>query len=319
MIKFLDKPYPFSFQPLRRIKQLPLIAIGVFTFFILFKPFGLSNDPEYIQFSAFITFSGTITGLFTTVLIPYLFSGYFKESKWTVKRNLVWHTWDFFIFATFMFSAFNIYSIYHYGNYRNFTFNIYLRWVYLNLIFGLPLSIIINLSNQYYLLKKHFKIANIISNTIETTIKENKQTCLIDNLDVQSNLIKQKYDSKELINQHASINLLDIEVDKFKKVQLEVDNLIYVEALGNYINIMYECNGFKKYTIRETINNIEKKTSNSKMIYKSHRSYLVNLNYISNVTGDAQGLKIHIKDIDTAIPVSRNKIKEFKLLTSARK
>jgi DNA-binding LytR/AlgR family response regulator len=142
---------------------------------------------------------------------------------------------------------------------------------------------------------------------------------LIDNLDVQSNLIKQKYDSKELINQHASINLLDIEVDKFKKVQLEVDNLIYVEALGNYINIVYECNGFKKYTIRETINNIEKKTSNSKMIYKSHRSYLVNLNYISNVTGDAQGLKIHIKDIDTAIPVSRNKIKEFKLLTSARK
>jgi hypothetical protein len=288
MLEFLNKPYPFSFQPLRRIKQLLPIGLCVFTFLILFKPFGLSNDPDYIQSSAFFSFSGTIIGLLTTVIIPYLFPRYFNESKWTLKRNLVWSTWDFFSFATLMFLAFNMYSIYQYDNYRNFTFNTYLWWVYINLIFGLPLAIIINLFNQYYLLKKHLKIAASINKTIG------------------------------IKNQHSSVNQLVFEVDKYKKVQIEVDNLIYVEAFGNYVNIVYGCNGIKKVTIRETINSIEQKISPSEMIYKFHRSYLVNLHYISNVTGDAQGLKIHFKDIDIAIPVSRNKIKEFRLLTSSR-
>ena len=288
MFEFLDKPYPFSFQPSRRIKQLLPIGLCVFTFLILFKPFGLSNDPNYIQSSAFFSFSGTIIGLLTTVIIPYLFPRYFNESKWTLKRNLVWSTWDFFSFATLMFLAFNMYSIYQYDNYRNFTFNTYLWWVYINLIFGLPLAIIINLFNQYYLIKKHLKIADSINKTIG------------------------------IKNQHSSVNQLVFEVDKYKKVQIEVDNIIYVEALGNYINIVYERNGIKKVTIRETIINIEQKISPSEMIYKSHRSYLVNLHYIANVTGDAQGLKIHFKDIDIAIPVSRKKIKEFRLLTSSR-
>ena len=288
MFEFLDKPYPFSFQPSRRIKQLLPIGLCVFTFLILFKPFGLSNDPNYIQSSAFFSFSGTIIGLLTTVIIPYLFPRYFNESKWTLKRNLVWSTWDFFSFATLMFLAFNMYSIYQYDNYRNFTFNTYLWWVYINLIFGLPLAIIINLFNQYYLIKKHLKIADSINKTIG------------------------------IKNQHSSVNQFVFEVDKYKKVQIEVDNIIYVEALGNYINIVYERNGIKKVTIRETIINIEQKISPSEMIYKSHRSYLVNLHYIANVTGDAQGLKIHFKDIDIAIPVSRKKIKEFRLLTSSR-
>jgi hypothetical protein len=252
-------------------------------------------------------------GLLTTVLIPYLFPRYFNESKWTLKRNLVWNTWVFFIFATLMFFAFNIYGIYRYDNYRNFTFNTYLWWVYINLIFGLPLGIIINLFNQYFLLKKHLKIATGINKTIETS-----QTSLKNKTAVSLGFDKQKSLSKKINNQQASVNLLEIDVDKYKKVQIEVDNLIYVEALGNYVNIVYERNGIKKATIRETINNIEQKISPSEMIYKSHRSYLVNLHYISNVTGDAQGLKIHFKDIDIAIPVSRNKIKEFRLLTSSR-
>jgi len=288
MLEFLNRPYPFSFQPSRRIKQLLPIGLGVFTFLILFKPFGLNNDPDYILSSAFFSFSGTLIGLLTTVLTPYVLPKYFNESKWTLKRNLVWSAWDFFSFATLMFMAYNIYGIYKFNNYRNFTFNTYLWWIYINLIFGLPLGIIINLLNQYYLLKKHLKIADNINKTIG------------------------------MKDQHASVNLLEFEVDKFRKVRIEVDNLIYVEALGNYVNIVHECNGIKKITIRETINKIEQRTSPSEIIYRPHRSYLVNLNYIFNVAGDAQGLKIHFKDIDIAIPVSRNKIKEFRLLTSSR-
>ena len=141
MLEFLNRPYPFSFQSSRRIKQVLPIGLCVFTFLILFKPFSLSNDPGYIQSSAFFSLSGTLIGLFTTVLIPTLFPGYFNEPQWTLKRNLVWHVFDFFSFATLMFIAFNIYTSYRYHTTHNFTFAAYLWWVYINLIFGLPLAI----------------------------------------------------------------------------------------------------------------------------------------------------------------------------------
>jgi len=318
MLDFLNKPYPYSFQSSRRIKQILPIGLCVFMFLILFKPFGLSANPDYIQLSAFFTFSGAVIGLLTTVLTPYLFPKFFNESKWTLKRNLVWNAWDFFCFATLMFIANHIYSIYKYDNYRNFTFNTYLWWVYLNLVFGLPLGIIINFYNQYYLLKKHLKIAAGINNTIETSANQNAQTSSRDNTNVPSDIDKQVSFFKETRNRDAAVNILEFEVDKYKKVQIKVNNLIYVEALGNYLNIVYECNGIKKVTIRETINKIEHRASPFGIIYRPHRSYLVNLHHISSVTGDAQGLKIHFKDMDIAIPVSRNKIKEFRVLTSSR-
>ena len=288
MLKFLNQPYPFSFQSSRRIKQILPIGLCVFTFLIAFKPFGLSTDPHYIQSSAFYTCSGAIIGFFTTVFIPNILPHYFDESRWTLKRNLIWTVGDFFSFATGMFIAFNIYAIYRYNNYHNYTFKIYLSWVYMNLIFGLPLGIIINLFNQYYLLKKHIAIAKNINKSLE-------------------------------LNSHRSSKiLLEYEVDKYKNIQIEVEHIIYVEALDNYVNIVYEQNGIKKITVRETISNIEQKTNLTEIIYKPHRSYLVNLQYISKVAGDAQGLKVYLKNVDIAIPVSRNKIKEFRSLNMSR-
>jgi hypothetical protein len=288
MLEFLNRPYPFSFQPSRRIKQLLPIGLCVFAFLILFKPFGLINDPDLILSAAYFSFSGTLTGLITTVIIPYLFPTFFDESKWTLKRNLIWSACIYFIFATLMFLAYNVYDIYRNGANHHLNFTTYLWWIYINLIFGVPLGIIVNLVNQYYLLKRHLKIAENINKTIETT------------------------------SQDSLISILEFEVDKFNKVQLEVSHLIYVEALGNYVNVAYNLNGFKKIAIRETISNIEQKIGESNTIFKPHRSYLVNLQYIKKVIGDSQGLKIHLKGYDKVIPVSRNKIKEFRSHYSAR-
>jgi len=105
---------------------------------------------------------------------------------------------------------------------------------------------------------------------------------------------------------------LEFEIDRFKKVNIEPENLIYIEAFGNYINVIYADNDIKKITVRETITNIEDKMEGVIIIYRPHRSYLVNLQKVEKITGDSQGLKLHLKSIDKVIPVSRNKIKEFR-------
>jgi DNA-binding LytR/AlgR family response regulator len=316
MLDFLNQPYPYSFQPARRIKQLVPIGLFVFIFLILFKPFGLEYDRGYIQTSAYISFCGTLIGFLTTVVIPCLFPAYFNESKWTLKRNFVWNAIIFFIFATLMFFSFNVYSIYHFHNNQNFTFKNYLWWIYLQLIFGLPLGIIINLFNQYFLLKKHLKAAESINNLFRASAQHDLKKST-EKSDIYQEFEKELNYSNELKNHYVSIKQLEFEVDKFKKVNIDIGNIIYVEAFGNYINVIYIDNDLKKITVRDTITNIEQKVRKAKVIYRTHRSYLVNLKKIEKIKGDSQGLKLYFKFVDKAVPVSRNKIKEFrKMVTS---
>ena len=302
MLEFLRRPYPFSFLPLRRIKQILPIGLSVFLLLILFKPFGLENNPDYILFSAYMSTCGAFAGLITTVIIPLIFPLYFNEAKWTIKRNLIWVICINILFATIMFLALNIFLIFRYNASNDFSLRNFLWWVYLQLIFGVPLGIIINLVNQYYLLKKHLKVADNINNSIYERTIEQLQTGWEED--------KQKFVSNN------DLNSIEFEIDKLNKVTLGVDNLIYVEAMGNYLNILYQRKEINKITIRETLSNIEKKIGNSSQIYQPHRSYLVNLQDIKSVTGNSQGLKIHLKSSDKIIPVSRNKIKEFKLLVT---
>ena len=291
MLEFLNRPYPFSYQPGRRIKQIVPIGFCVCLFLILFKPFG--GD---IMMSAYMVFfCGTLAGLISTVIIPMLFPSYFNEAKWTLKRNLIWVVWINIIFLIIMFLGLNIFLMLRYKSSHGFTFKNFLWWFYIQVIFGIPLGIIINLVNQYYLLKKHVKIATNINTSIQKElmlgIEDTKQEHLLDN----------------------DQNLLEFETDKFSKVRLGADNIVYVEALGNYLIIFYRDNEIKNIIVRETLSNIEQKLENAKQIYKPHRSYLINLQDIENVTGDSQGLKVHLKNTNKLIPVSRNKIKEFKL------
>lgn len=240
------------------------------------------------MFAAYMVSFASFAGLVATVLIPLILPQYFNEDKWTLKRNLFWVICINLIFANIMFFALNLFLIYKYNDFQEFTFENYLWWAYVQILIGVPLGIIVNLVNQYYLLKKHLKIAANINHTIEIN------------------------------NKHAKQSQIEFEVDKFTKINIDINNLLFIEALGNYLNVTYKNNGVKKITIRETIYNIEQKISSPYLIYKPHRSYLVNLQHIHHITGNAQGLKVHFKDIDNVIPVSRNKIKEFRRLASSK-
>jgi len=49
-------------------------------------------------------------------------------------------------------------------------------------------------------------------------------------------------------------------------------------------------------------------------IYRCHRSFLVNLSNIKTVTGNSNGFKIHFKNYNKHVPVSRSYTNEFKKL-----
>jgi DNA-binding LytR/AlgR family response regulator len=53
-------------------------------------------------------------------------------------------------------------------------------------------------------------------------------------------------------------------------------------------------------------------------IYRCHKSYLVNLAKVNHVSGNAQGYKLHLKDVEDQIPVSRKLNEEIKEIPEKR-
>ena len=73
-------------------------------------------------------------------------------------------------------------------------------------------------------------------------------------------------------------------------------------------------NKLKKVTHRVTLLSFEIQLKEVFSLVRCHRSYMVNLNKVKNISGNAQGLKLELINHSEIIPVSRKYIpivKEF--------
>ncbi len=157
--EILNQPSPLNLEYPKRVKQLLIITIFIFIFFIVYKPFGLNNETfiNCMIMSAYYSAVGLVIGIINVIIIPFFLPGLFKEFSWTLKRNIVWGFWNLFSFASLIFIAHNIY--YHF---YNFTLQAYLLSFYYVFILGFPLIIVSNILYQNYLLKKHQGIAEAL-------------------------------------------------------------------------------------------------------------------------------------------------------------
>jgi DNA-binding LytR/AlgR family response regulator len=64
-----------------------------------------------------------------------------------------------------------------------------------------------------------------------------------------------------------------------------------------------------------TLSRFEKQIADSTLnVMKTHRSYVVNLDAIEDVKGNAQGFLLKLYGAEELVPVSRNNINDFNVL-----
>ena len=93
--------------------------------------------------------------------------------------------------------------------------------------------------------------------------------------------------------------------------ELIVDAFLYAKSDDNYVNIYYLNNtSISRKMIRITLKKMDSLFVEHKDILKCHKSYIVNLKHVHRVSGNAQGYKLHLRNKDIIVPVSRalNKI-----------
>lgn len=93
------------------------------------------------------------------------------------------------------------------------------------------------------------------------------------------------------------------------ELDVDLQNVLYAKAEGNYIKLFL--NNGSKTLKRLTMKSLENILESYPNYIKTHRSYIVNINQIDSVTGNAQGYKLQLKNCSDIIPVSRNMISMF--------
>lgn len=113
----------------------------------------------------------------------------------------------------------------------------------------------------------------------------------------------------------ANHALITLEPENGSELKLDASKVRFVEAMQNYVTVWFMVDGkLKKEVLRSTLLAAEKQFEHSDVV-RCHRSYLVNVDAIEKVGGNAQGLKLKLQDVsDTEIPVSRSFIPTIKEL-----
>lgn len=89
--------------------------------------------------------------------------------------------------------------------------------------------------------------------------------------------------------------------------------ILYIESVANYIIVAHFHNNEPRQTrLRGTLRNVEETLKAHNFIVHIHRAFLVNVNYVTEVTGNSNGYRIRMLGIDNLLPVSRANIETFK-------
>jgi DNA-binding LytR/AlgR family response regulator len=111
---------------------------------------------------------------------------------------------------------------------------------------------------------------------------------------------------------NISNKIIQIETSvKSDAFELNVDRLLFAKAVGNYVEIYLREDPPGKMLKRITLKDLLTVLSPFPNIIKTHRSYLVNLDFVDQVTGNAQGYKLKLSNCAEKIPVARNLIHSF--------
>ncbi len=275
MFKFLRKPYPFNDDLKRNAKIIFFISISIFVFLMVFQPLDISNlgGREKLYLVAGL---GVITFLslsLNLMVLPSLFPKVFMNREWVIWREILWNLWMLFTIS------FGYFLLYKTLGIIQFHFNTILTLIVIA-IFPLTLLIVFN---QDRLLRLHLKVAN----------------------ELNAKLNEKKSVQEQLVH-------FDSEYQK-DKLSIKARLLLLIRSADNYIEVFWkDGDTIKHRLIRGTLLKAYNLLENNNFIFKCHRSYIVNINFIDRVEGNSQGYKLYIENIDFEVPVSKLAVEKLK-------
>ena len=98
-----------------------------------------------------------------------------------------------------------------------------------------------------------------------------------------------------------------------ESVSLQIPDLLYIEAVGNYVKIYHLREGEVHHdTLRATSKQMEMDLQAYPRIVRCHRAFLVNLQQVERIVSQSGSMQLIIKHCNDTIPVSRSNMAQVK-------
>ena len=98
-------------------------------------------------------------------------------------------------------------------------------------------------------------------------------------------------------------------------VSLKISDLLYIEAVGNYVKIVSKReNEVHTNMLRATMKQMEDALQTYPMIVRCHRAFMVNLGQVEQISSNSRAMQLMMRHSHDAIPVSRSNISKLKEL-----
>lgn len=271
-MSFLTQLYPNERTPMRDLSISICIGIFIFLFLFFFKPFGIA-DWQTPWLGLKLMGFGLVSSLVLLVyyfVLPTFIRPLKNTEHWTVGAELL--------------SEFLIVSSIATCNF------IYLKSITSGA--GHPVYFTVTFPEiyGYTFLLGVFPVSGLIC--LNYILRLNRYVQLASTLPVHT------------VHVPPHLHKLDFLAENgIDKISLRPDELIYIEAEDNYVGINYFQAGIQvKRLLRNTLSCIEQQQP---ALVRCHRSFLVNLDQVEKVIGNAQGYRFCIRGSEIQVPVGR--------------
>jgi len=277
-LRFLNKPYPLNDDLKHNARIVLFLSIGIFAFLSLFQPIGINTfttkEILYLVFGIAASLFFILT--LNLIVLPSMFPRFFNSSRWNIKREIGWDLW---LLLSISSCALLVYS--KIVGPIGIVFTDVLKII---LIGSVPVALLI-IINYNLMLRSNLKSAQLLN----------------------QKLIEKREQNLKLIHFESEY--------KNDEITLNPESISVIKSADNYIEIYYEREGtLRRHTIRSTLNKAETTTQNCGILFRCHRSYIVNIRRITEVQGNSQGYTVYLENLDFPVQVSHMYITEFKRL-----
>ena len=291
MFNLLRQPYPTEEPVSQRVIKSIVIGAFVGLFLLVFQPFGLDDWQTSAKTLKILGFGGVtlIAMLAHYFVLPTLFPRYFSDERWTVGKEIV--------------QTLTLVMVISVGN------RLYLGWlideplVLGSWLWSIGVTFLIGL----------FPITGIILLNYITQLKKYNRSA--NELPVHNPSPVPASIEKEAGNHPADTVLTLIADNEKDSLMVPAGSLLFIESSDNYCTVFYLKNGpiatdqVAKPLLRSSLSRLEKQIQQPPTVRKPfvrcHRSYVINLDRVERVTGNAQGYKLHLLGGQFQIPVAR--------------
>ena len=277
--QWLLQPYPFE----KRWRKILLAGcwVGAFVtlFLFFFKPFGTQIDPgEQWDYFVVCLLFGLVTFFVTLIVNGFcnFFPKTFDEEKWCVWKELLFNL--FFIGCIGCGNLLLAHSLWHIP----LTGKSFWTWQMLTFAVGIFPSVFGAYVGQLKMNRRYAAEAELITKLVH-----------------------------QLPGTHSGVALTGD--NQNETLQADTGQILFLSAADNYVQVFFLKEGaLEKRMLRSTMKKMEDALAQFPQFFRCHRTYIVNMEKVEKISGNAQGYRLHLAGTDLTVPVSRNLNEELR-------